>query len=195
MESLNILPKDFYYQSNVQKIAKKLLGKLLVTNLGGVTTSGWILETEAYAGIKDKASHAYNNRRTKRTETMYKSGGIAYVYLIYGIHHLLNVVTNQAEIPHAVLIRSIQPFEGIKSMEKRRGKAMDKKFSSGPGTLSQALGIHTMWDGETLQGPNIWIEDRGLSILDTRIEKRPRIGVEYAEDHAHLPWNYRIDSI
>ena len=116
------LQADFYQREDVLLISRELLGKVLCTNFYGKLTSGIIVETEAYAGVTDKASHAYGGRRTKRTETMYASGGTAYVYLCYGIHHLFNIVTNKENIPHAVLIRSIQPRDGIEIMLQRRNK-------------------------------------------------------------------------
>ena len=117
-----ILPESFYSRKDVVKIAQELLGKVLVTEFDGVHTAGMITETEAYAGAIDKASHAFGNRRTRRTEVMYNHGGVAYVYLCYGIHHLFNVVTNLQDVPHAILIRAVDPLEGIQIMLERRGK-------------------------------------------------------------------------
>ena len=130
------LTRDFYLQEDVVKISRELLGKVLCTKFNGKFTSGIITETEAYAGIPDKASHAYNGRRTKRTEVMYGMGGTAYVYLCYGIHHLFNIVTNKKDIPHAVLIRAVKPLDGIDLILKRRNqKKLTEKISSGPGTV------------------------------------------------------------
>lgn len=114
------LSKDFYLRSNVIQVSKELLGKFLITNIDGIKTGGMITEVEAYNGIIDKASHSFGGRRTARTETMFASGGVAYVYLCYGIHHLFNVVTNEKNIPQAVLIRAIEPSIGIEEMLKRR---------------------------------------------------------------------------
>src|SRR5688572_1316061 len=116
------LDHSFYNRQDVARIAKDLLGKILVTRFDGVVTSGRIVETEAYNGAVDKASHAYGNRRTARTEVMYGRPGTAYVYLCYGIHHLFNVVTNRKDIPHAILIRAIEPLAGIETMLLRTGK-------------------------------------------------------------------------
>lgn len=185
------LDRAYYLNEDVNGLAIDLLGKVLCTNIFGVYTSGIITETEAYAGPIDKASHAYANKKTKRTETMFLEGGIAYVYLIYGIHHLFNVVTNVEGTPHAILIRGIKPIDGKEKMIERRGWA--KNISNGPGTLSQALGIKTSHDKEDLTSTSIWIEDRGIKIAKEMINKRPRIGVEYAEDHALWEWNYFID--
>src|SRR6266705_4368285 len=113
---------EFYGRKNVLQIAKELLGKILVTNWKGIITSGRIVECEAYAGVIDKASHASGGRRTVRNEIMYGEGGYAYVYLCYGIHHLFNVVTNSTDIPHAILIRAIDPIQGINTMLARTGK-------------------------------------------------------------------------
>ena len=172
-------------------LSKELLGKVLVTNIDGVITSGIIVETEAYKGVIDKASHAYNERRTKRTEIMYGDGGSAYVYLCYGIHHLFNVVTNKKNIPHAILIRALEPLEGIDEMIKRRGKEkLDYTLTKGPGSLSQALGIHTSHSGHSLASDKIWIEDRGIKIPSTKIKATKRIGVDYAGKDALLPYRF-----
>lgn len=189
------LNKDFYLRDDVVTIAKELLGKVLCSRIHGITSCGIITETEAYAGITDKASHAYNNRRTKRTETMFMEGGVAYVYLCYGMHHLFNIVTNKKEIPDAVLIRGIHPLEGIEKMKSRRKKdTVDNKFSSGPATLSQALGINTKHDKLSLLKDTIWVEDRGIGIPDNEIHCSPRIGVDYAEEDALREYNFKLSS-
>src|ERR1700722_2278008 len=140
------LGQDFYLREDVVNISRELIGKFLITKVKGKLTSGMIIETEAYNGVVDKASHAYNNRRTARNEIMYSQGGNAYVYLCYGIHHLFNIVTNKKDTPHAILIRGILPKEGIDTMLKRRKlKSVTKKFSDGPGTVSQALAISTAY--------------------------------------------------
>jgi len=181
------LTRDFYTRSDVVKIACELLGKVLYTKIKGKITAGIILETEAYAGITDRASHAFGNRRTKRTEIMYSTGGTAYVYLCYGMHHLFNVVTNKKNIPHAVLIRAVKPFSGEKMiLERRRGN----EFCLGPGTVSQGLGIRTYHTGANLLGNKIWIEENGIKILKSDITKSPRIGVDYAGADALLPYRF-----
>ncbi len=185
------LKKDFYTREDVVQIAKELLGKVLFTKLNGKITSGIIIETEAYAGVKDKASHAFGGRRTARTEIMYSEGGIAYVYLCYGMHHLFNVVTNEKDIPHAVLIRAVKPLEGTSAILKRRNrKKLDEKICGGPGTVSQGLGIKTFHTGENLLGNKIWIEERGIKISNRAITKSPRIGVDYAGADALLPYRF-----
>jgi len=154
------LPASFYDRPRVVTIARELLGKALVTEFAGRLTSGRIVEVEAYNGIVDRASHAWSGRRTKRTEVMFGSGGTAYVYLIYGIHSLFNVVTGRKEVPHAVLIRALDPLEGIPVMLKRTGKpVLDHTLTRGPGNLSKALGLHTKDTGTSLLGDVIWIGD------------------------------------
>jgi DNA-3-methyladenine glycosylase len=136
------LPYSFYQQEDVVSIANQLLGKQLFTLIDGKLTGGTIIETEAYNGIIDKASPAYNGRFTNRTSTMYKNGGISYVYLFYGIHYLFNVVTNIENNPHAVLIRGIEPTEGLSIMLKRRNmQSLMPRITAGPGALAKALGI------------------------------------------------------
>ncbi len=188
------LTETFYQGSDVVQISRELLGKFLMTCVNGQITGGIITETEAYAGTDDKASHAYGGRRTSRTETMYHKGGVAYVYLCYGIHHLFNIVTNMGGTPHAVLIRAIQPKEGINLILKRRDMDRNSKkaVANGPGTLSRALGINTRDNGSTLCGDRIWIEDRGMMIPSSTIVAGPRIGVDYAGEDAKLPYRFRI---
>jgi DNA-3-methyladenine glycosylase len=183
----------FFLGSNVTLIAKQLLGKKLITNFNNQLTSGIIVETEAYAGITDKASHAYGAKRTNRTEIMYNSGGTIYVYLCYGIHHLFNIVTNKKDIPDAVLLRAIEPIDGIDIMLARRNKKkQDYTLTSGPGTLSEALGIKTNYSGQSIQNSDIWIEDIGLKIPENEIICSPRVGVAYAQEDALLPYRFRI---
>ena len=188
-----VLPESFYERKDVVKIARELLGKVLVTNFDGVYTSGMIVETEAYAGISDKASHAYGNRRTSRTEVMYMQGGVGYVYLCYGIHHLFNVVTNLKDVPHAILIRAIEPIDGIDTMLERRKKDMLKpSLTAGPGAMSQALGIATRHTGVLLNSAEIYIEDRSIKISGKNIVAATRVGVAYALDDALRPYRFYI---
>ncbi len=185
------LQQDFYVRDNVVDISKDLLGKVLCTRLNGQSTKAVITETEAYAGVGDKASHAYGGRRTKRTEPIFGKGGTAYVYLCYGIHHLFNVVTNVAEIPHAILIRAGRPFAGNRIMLNRRGKRqLDRALLAGPGSLAQALGITTDLTGASLLGDEVWIEEHGVTIEPNKIEIGPRIGIDYAEEDASLPYRF-----
>lgn len=190
---MKIFPLEYYQHHDVLFLSNDLLGKFLMTHIGPVVTGGMIIETEAYRGPEDKASHAFGNRRTKRNEVMYWQGGTAYVYQCYGIHALFNVVTNLADIPHAILIRAIQPTDGVEEMLRRRQKEkVDRTLAGGPGTLSQALGIKKSHNGLLLTGPTLWIEDRGVVVKDKDIIASPRIGVDYAGDHAQLPWRFRL---
>jgi DNA-3-methyladenine glycosylase len=187
------LERDFYLREDVVQISRELLGMMLCTRIDGKLTAGIITETEAYAGTTDKASHAFGGRRTLRTEMIYAQGGTAYVYLCYGIHHLFNVVTNQQEVPHAVLVRAIKPDKGLNTMLTRRNKTtLAKNLSAGPGTVSEALGILTAHTGSDLLGKKIWIEDQGIHIVPASITAGPRVGVDYAGKDALLPWRFRI---
>ena len=187
------LPLSFYQRENVLQVAEELLGKLLVTNKDGITTSGRIVECEAYAGAPDKASHAFGGRRTNRNEVMYGEGGVAYVYLCYGIHYLFNVVTNFKDIAHAILIRSLEPVKGIKDMLIRTGKKqVDNTLTKGPGNLSKALGIYTSDSGTALTGKTIFLADDGFVYSKEEIFISPRIGVDYAGNDALLPYRFYI---
>lgn len=187
------LPYSFYQQDNVTHLAVQLLGKQLFTFVDGKLTGGTIVETEAYNGVTDKASHAYGRRFTPRTSTMYQEGGVSYVYLCYGIHHLFNVVTAQKDTPHAILIRGIEPVEGIETMlERRKMISLASRITAGPGALAQALGIDKNLNAKDLLGDEIWIEDKGISFNPDQIVASPRVGVDYAEDHALLPWRFYI---
>jgi DNA-3-methyladenine glycosylase len=187
------LPNSFYTRDDVVQIAKELLGKYLCTNFNGILTTGIITETEAYKGIVDRASHSFNNRFTQRTQVMYLEGGVAYVYLCYGIHSLFNVVTNIAGIPDAVLIRAIKPEDGLSGMLKRTSKTkISANFGIGPGNVCKILGIHYSHTGLNLSENKIWLEDRGVKILDSEINISTRIGVHYAGEDAKLPYRFRI---
>ena len=187
------LDHSFYDRDDVVLIAKELLGKILITNKNGIITSGRIVETEAYNGVIDKASHAYGGRRTKRTEVMFGKAGTAYVYLCYGIHFLFNVVTNTIGIPHAVLIRGIDPMEGIADMLIRTGKpTLDSTLTRGPGNVSKALGITTADTVQDLLGETIFIADDGFLYEPAWIGKSERIGVDYAAEDALLHYRFYI---
>ena len=190
MEKLSL---EFYQRSNVLQIAKDLLGKIIVTKWNNAVTSARIVETEAYAGVMDRASHAYGARRTKRNEIMYAHGGYAYVYLCYGIHHLFNVVTNVNGVPHAILIRAGEPLEGVKEMLKRTGKEkLDNTLTRGPGNLSKALGIQTIHSGLPLMDKKLFIADDGFRYKKKEIIASPRIGVDYAGEDALLHYRFYI---
>jgi DNA-3-methyladenine glycosylase len=187
------LDPGYYLNEDVVGLAKDLLGKVLYTKIGDEITAGIIVETEAYFGIKDKASHAYGGRRTNRTETMYGAGGIAYVYLCYGMHHLFNVVTSTENDPHAVLVRGIEPLIGIEIIEERRNMPHTKgAISAGPGSAAKALGIDKTFNAKNLSGNDIWIEDHGIKYNENDIAATPRVGIAYAKEHALLPWRFFV---
>lgn len=189
----NKLPAEFYRAKDVTRIARELLGKIIVTGFDGVITAARIVETEAYNGSVDKASHAYGNRRTRRTEVMFAEGGVAYVYLCYGIHHLFNVVTNIKDTPHAVLIRAAEPVSGIDEMMARTGKkVLDNTLTRGPGNVSRALGIYTKHTGISLQSDELFIADDGFKLKRSMIGITTRIGVDYAAEDALLPYRFVI---
>jgi DNA-3-methyladenine glycosylase len=193
VSSFKKLPQRFYLRKDVVKIAKELLGKIIVTNFNDTITAGRIVETEAYNGVVDKASHAYGNRRTNRTEIMFGEGGVAYVYLCYGIHHLFNVVTNVKDTPHAVLIRAVEPLVGIDGMLLRTGKAkLDSTLTKGPGNVSKAFGIYTQHTGLNLSGDQLYIAEDGYRLKPSSIGVSPRIGVDYAAEDALLPYRLFI---
>jgi DNA-3-methyladenine glycosylase len=187
------IPSSFYLNEDVLELAKALLGKLVVTRFDNHTTVGRIVETEAYNGVIDKASHAFGGRRTTRTEVMYSRGGVAYVYFCYGMHHLFNIVTGKADVPHAVLIRAVEPVEGIDTMLQRRGKRQaDFSLTRGPGSVAQAMGIHTRQTGLSLQSAELYLADDGLLYQPKEVIATPRIGVAYAAEDALLPYRFLV---
>jgi DNA-3-methyladenine glycosylase len=190
---MKILPASFYQRTDVVAIAKELLGKILITDFDGLLTTGRIVETEAYNGVTDKASHAFAGRRTRRTEVMFGSGGTAYVYLCYGLHHMLNVVTNAKEIPHAVLIRAVEPLSGIETMLKRTEKKIfDSSLAKGPGNVGKAFGIRVAHSGQMLDTSHIRIGDDGFRLPDEDVISTKRIGVDYAAEDALLPYRFLV---
>jgi DNA-3-methyladenine glycosylase len=187
------LPRSFYLRHDVVDVARDLLGKYLVTEFDGVLTSAKIVETEAYKGSTDRACHAFNYRKTKRTEVMFENGGVAYVYLCYGIHHLFNIITNIEGEPDAVLIRAAEPLEGVEEMLARREmNELETRLTAGPGSLSKALGIRKELTGIDLSDDKIWLEDRGETIDPELIIASPRVGIDYAGEDAKLPWRFRV---
>ena len=188
------LEREFFLRDDVVEISKNLLGKILITKFNNVQTSGMIVETEAYRAPEDKASHAYNNRKTARTEVMYNIGGTVYVYLIYGMYHLFNIVTAEEGLPHAVLIRAIEPLENTDLMQNRRKvEKLTPNLTSGPGKLTIALGINGKHNGLDLcNNDEVYIEDRGILIRDDNMIAGPRVGVSYAEECADWPYRFRI---
>jgi DNA-3-methyladenine glycosylase len=185
------LPLSFYHGPDVVKIAQALLGKLLITRFGGMETVARIVETEAYKGVVDRASHAYGGRRTQRTEVMFAEGGVAYVYLCYGIHHLFNIVTNRQGIPHAVLVRAVEPLAGLEHMLERRGRTVsDAALTRGPGSVSRAMGITIQHTGLSLQDEAMFLAEDGYVLRSKEIISTPRIGVDYAGIDAALPYRF-----
>ena len=187
------LPIEFYKRKNVVQIAQELLGKIIVTNIDGIKTSGRIVETEAYAGITDKASHAFAGKRTSRNEHMYGEPAIAYVYICYGIHQMFNIITNDEEIPDAILIRAVEPLEGIEDMMIRTGKNMaDNTITKGPGNVGKALGIFKIHSGINVTGETIFLASDDYKMGTTMIGASARIGVQYAGQDALLPYRFFI---
>ena len=187
------IPTSFYEQSDVVALTKELVGKILVTNFEQKLTAGRIVEAEAYNGPFDKASHSYNNRRTKRTEVMYSAGGIAYIYLCYGIHQMFNVVTNVKDIPNAILIRALEPLAGVDVMLERTKKTIHSfDLTRGPGNVAKALGFHTSQTGMSLQSDELYIADDNFRYNEVDIIATPRIGVDYAAEDALLPYRFIV---
>ena len=186
------LAREFYTRSNVLTVARELLGKLLVVpTASGKRISGTIVEVEAYRGPQDRAAHSFAGRRTKRTETMYGIGGTAYVFFVYGMYYQFNIVTNVADIPHAILIRAVEPVEGIALMRKRRHGQPDHNLTNGPGKLSIALAIDRKLDAADLLGDRVWLE-QGRTVPRSHIASGPRIGIDYAEEWRDKPWRFWI---
>ena len=186
------LPREFYTRADVLEVARDLLGKkLVVPALNGASVSGLIVETEAYRGPEDRASHAWNGRRTNRTETMYGIGGTAYVYFVYGMYNQFNVVTNVEGVPHAILVRALEPVEGIDLMRRRRRGRSEYELTSGPGRLCLAMGIDRGLDKADLLGRRVWLEER-VSISPRQIARGPRVGIDYAEEWVTKPWRFWI---
>jgi DNA-3-methyladenine glycosylase len=184
------LERKFFTRSDTLRIARELIGKLLVVpDESGTRVSGIIVETEAYLGEVDKAAHSYGGRRTARNEITYAEGGHVYVFFVYGMYYQLNLVTGAAEHPHVVLIRALEPVEGIELMRERRGSMKDTNLTSGPGKLCIALGITRELNGEDLLGPRIWVEE-GWRVKKTEIASGPRVGIDYAEEFAEMPWRF-----
>ena len=187
------LPRKFYTRDDTLLIARQLLGqRLVVPTASGIRVSGRIVETEAYIAPEDRASHAFGNRRTPRTETMFSKGGTAYVYFIYGMYYQFNVVTNTDAIPHAVLVRAVEPVEGIEVMRARRAVKDERNLTSGPGKLCAAMGIDRSYNRADLLGDSVWIEEAERSIAESEIASGPRIGIDYAGEYVIKPWRFWI---
>ena len=187
------LGRSFYARDDTLLVARELLGKrLVVPAADGARVAGLIVETEAYMGPEDKASHAFGGRRTARTEMMYARGGTVYVYFIYGLHHQFNVVTGTEGTPHAILVRALEPVEGVDVMRARRGLEDVRRLTSGPGKLCQALALDRSYNGEDLTRTRAWIEDAGRRFGPREIARGPRVGIDYAQEYAARPWRFWV---
>ena len=187
------LPLSFYQNDDVVLISKNLLGKQLHSLIDGHLTAGIIVETEAYRGPEDKGSHAFNGRRTTRNDVMYSAGGVTYMYICYGIHDMLNIVTGPSDSSHAVLIRALEPTKGIDIMRERRALYTDdRRLCKGPGALAKAMGLRKAHNNISLLGGRIWIEETGISLQDEDIVSSPRIGLNIEEPYKSIPWRFYI---
>ena len=186
------LERDFFTRTDTLGVARDLLGKLLVVPTpDGRRVSGMIVETEAYLGEIDKAAHSYGGRRTARNEITYADGGHVYVFFVYGMYYQLNLVTGLVDHPHVVLIRAVEPVDGVEIMRERRGEMKDKNLTSGPGKLCIAFGITRDLNGEDLLGDRIWVEGH-LDLKKSEIASGPRVGIEYAEEFVDEPWRFWV---
>ncbi len=187
------LPLSFYKRADVVSIAKELLGKIIVTNIDGQLTSGRIVETEAYVAFTDKASHAFNGKRTAKNEHMFGHAGTSYIYICYGIHQMLNIVTNKKDVPDAVLIRALEPLEGMETMLQRTGKSkLDNTLTRGPGNVAKALGLFKHHSGISLMDEKINLYADKYTLYEESIGVSKRIGVDYAGEDALLPYRFFI---
>lgn len=189
----NKLPVEFYRQDDVVQIARQLLGKHIYSLVDGNISGGIIVETEAYRGPEDRGSHAYNDKRTPRNEMMYEAGGLAYMYICYGIHDMLNIVTGAHGTSHAALIRAIEPIEGIDIMRSRRNVFdKDKRLCQGPGALAKAMGLTKLHNGTDLQGEVIWLEDKGFTYPDHQVVASARVGMNFDGPYKTIPWRFYV---
>lgn len=181
---------EFYQRTDVAQVARELLGKVLYSQVDGLVTSGMIVETEAYSW-KERGCHAYNNKKTQRNEVMFKDGGRAYVYLCYGIHNLFNIVTNFEGVAEAVLIRALEPLDGMEIMKERMHTEKSVGITRGPGKLSKAMAIDRSDNGQSLVDGTLWVEE-GQRVVKSKVVASPRIGIDYAGVDAALPWRFFI---
>ncbi|WOI38547.1 DNA-3-methyladenine glycosylase [Alteromonas sp. CI.11.F.A3] len=193
-----MMPSSFFTQSNVVSIAKNLLGKYLYSEMNGVRTGGIITETEAYSHSNDLAMQKHLLRRPSSVKTLKRNGGIAYIYNVYGYHSMFNIVTNGESFADSVLIRAIEPTQGLDTMLSRRNmKSANKNLCSGPAKLTQALALTPSLNATSVMNQNVvWVQDEGNDegnkILSDDITCSPRIGIDYAEDDATLPWRFTL---
>lgn len=193
------LDREFYNRDSIL-VARDLLGKVLVHHIGGQRISARIVETEAYMGVHDKAAHSYGGKRTPRVEVMYGEPGFSYVFLIYGMYYCFNIVTREMGIPQAVLIRAVEPLEGVEWMAQKRfnmayeqlTKAKRKGLTNGPGKLCGALSIDKSINGMDLCGDELYLEvgiNKEFKIITTK-----RIGIDYAQEAKDFLWRFYIAS-
>lgn len=184
------LGPEFYLQDTIE-VARQLLGKKLVHVLpSGERLSGMIVETEAYLGSEDPACHSFGNRLTTRTAPMFEGGGISYIYFIYGMHHCFNVVTRPPGHPEAVLVRALEPLEGLDLMGAS-AQRRSTEVANGPGKLCRALRLDRNLNGVELCGSQLYLaEHRELTTAD--VADSPRIGIHYAADAVHWPLRFFI---
>ena len=192
MSRPKILPRSFYEREDPVEVAIDLLGKIVRVDHGKSACAARIVEAEAYGGPKDRASHAWRGR-TPRNEAMFGKPGTAYVYLCYGIHRMFNVVTAPENVPSAVLVRAVEPIKGREFMARQRKLPPDDfRMTAGPGALTSALGIRMEWDRTDLVCGPIRIEDDGMRFFSAQIQKRPRVGVNYAGPAAKFRWRFSV---
>lgn len=183
--------KRGFYQRNALEVAPELLGLILVHKSSEGITKGKIVEVEAYLGTIDAAAHSYKNIRSPRTTIQYGVGGYAYIYLIYGMHYCMNIVTNKVNVPEVVLIRALEPVDGIELMKQRRGSDKIKNLCSGPGKLCQAMGINKSHYGMDLCKGTLYLETPKIHER-LEIETSKRINIDYAGEAKDYLWRYTI---
>ena len=181
------LDRSFYLRPCLA-VARDLIGKQLVHNTPQGVTKGVIVETEAYIGPQDAAAHSYKALHSERTAIQYGPGGFAYIYLIYGLHLCMNVVVNEENRPEVVLLRALEPTEGLELMQKRRQKTAIRQLCNGPGKLSQAMGIEKKHYGIDLCGDQLYIESTGGPPPEIAVTER--INIDYAGEAAGYPWRF-----
>lgn len=184
------LLEEFYGREDTVNMSKELLGKSLFTNINGEKTGGIIVETEAYMGVTDSSCHTFNNRKTNKNATMYNGGGVAYMYVCYGIHDMLNIVTGKEGDSQVILIRAIEPTVGLDIMRERRGGVALNRLAKGPGSLAKALGLNRTFDNSSLLNDTLWIEDLGVEVAANQIVESPRIGLGCPEPYFSMPWRF-----